>query len=108
MPLGVSFYDRRLSTSPATVFVWPASTWPGAVFPPIISTLIRRLIPQRRGVPMGLSTDLIEKLALPLAGGVLIALMLRAGARWLMRSLMFIGILTALYLGAQALGVFGK
>jgi hypothetical protein len=57
---------------------------------------------------MGLSNDLIVKLALPLIGGILVALILRAGVRWLMRSLMFIGALTALYLGAQALGVFGK
>jgi hypothetical protein len=62
----------------------------------------------KRGVAMHSSTDLIENLALLVMGGVLIALILRSGARWLMRSLMFIGILTALYLGAQALGVFGK
>ncbi len=57
---------------------------------------------------MEFGTDLIEKLAVPVVGGVSVALILRASARWLMRFLTFIGVLTALYLGAQALGVFGK
>jgi len=57
---------------------------------------------------MEFGTDLIAKLALPAIGGVLVVLILRASARWLMRSLMFMGVLTALYLGAKALGVLGK
>ena len=39
---------------------------------------------------------------------MLIGLFLRASARWLMRSLFVIGILTALYLGVQAFGIWGK
>jgi hypothetical protein len=57
---------------------------------------------------MEFGTGLIEKLALPVIGAVLVALIVRASARWLMRSLVFIGILAALYLCAQALGVLGK
>jgi len=53
-----------------------------------------------RGVTMEFGTDLIEKLAPPVLGAVSVALILRASARWLMRCLMFIGVLTALYLGA--------
>jgi hypothetical protein len=79
-------------------------------FPPIIPTIGSEIDPAtaKRGVAMEFDTDLIEKLALPVIGGVLVVLILRVSARWLMRSLMFIGVLTALCLGAQALGVFGK
>jgi hypothetical protein len=79
-------------------------------FLPIIPTIDSEIDPAtaKRGVTMEFGTDLIEKLAAPVVGGVSVALILRASARWLMRSLMFIGVLTALYLGAQALGVFGK
>ena len=63
---------------------------------------------EKRGGAMGLGTDLIGKFALAVIAGVLIGLMLRASARLLMRSLVFVGVLTALYLGAQALGVLGK
>jgi len=79
-------------------------------FPPIIATIDSEIGPAtaKRGVAMEFCTYLIEKLALPVIGGVLVVLILRASARWLMRSLVFIGVLTALYLGAQALGVFGK
>ena len=61
-----------------------------------------------RGVAMELRTELIGKLALAAIAGVLIGLFIRASARWLMRSLVFIGILAVLYFGAQALGVLGK
>ena len=79
-------------------------------FPPIIATIDSEIGPAtaKRGVAMEFCTYLIEKLALPVIGGVLVVLVLRAGARWLMRSLMFIAVLTALYLGAQAFGVLGK
>ncbi len=62
----------------------------------------------RRGVAMEFRTELIGKLVLAAIAGVLIWLFLRASARWLMRSLVFIGVLAVLYFGAQALGVLGK
>jgi hypothetical protein len=62
----------------------------------------------KRAIAMEFGTDLIAKLALAGFAGMLIGLILRASARWLMRSLLFIGMLTALYLGAQAFGVWGK
>jgi hypothetical protein len=61
-----------------------------------------------RGVAMEFVTVLIEKLALPAIGGVLVVLIFRASARRLMRSLMIIGVLTALYLSAKAFGILGK
>jgi hypothetical protein len=83
---------------------------PERCFPPIIPTIDSEISPAtaKRGVAMELGTGLIEKLALFVIGGALIALIIRASARWLMRSLVFIGILTALYLCAQALGVLGR
>jgi hypothetical protein len=62
----------------------------------------------RRGVLMEFHTDLIGKLALAVIAGFLVGWILRASARLLMRSLVFIGVLAALYFGAQALGVLGK
>ena len=57
-----------------------------------------------RGGAMELRTELIGKLALAAIAGVLIGPFIRASARWLMRSLVFIGMLTALYFGARRLG----
>ncbi len=62
----------------------------------------------KRAIAMEFDTDLIAKVALAGFAGVLIGSILRASARWLMRSLLFIGIVIALYLGAQAFGVWGK
>jgi hypothetical protein len=79
-------------------------------FSPIIPTIDSEISPEtaNRGVAMEFGTALIEKLALFVIGGALIALIIRASARWLMRTLVFIGIITALYLCAQALGVLGR
>lgn len=62
----------------------------------------------KRAIAMEFGTDLIAKIALAGFAGMLIGLFLRASARWLMRSLFVIGILTALYLGVQAFGIWGK
>jgi hypothetical protein len=75
-----------------------------------IIALIRILVPAmaKRAIAMEFSSDLIAKLALAGFAGVLIGSIIRASARWLMRSLLFVGILIALYFGAQAFGVLGK
>ena len=62
----------------------------------------------KRGLAMEFGTDLIGKLALAVIGVVLFGLILRASARLLMRSLLLIGILTALYFGAEALWVLRR
>jgi hypothetical protein len=62
----------------------------------------------KRAIAMEFGTDLIAKVVLAGFTGMLIGSIFRASARWLMRSLLFIGTLTALYLGAQAFGVWGK
>jgi len=79
-------------------------------FPPIIPTIDSEINPAtaKRGVAMEFGTGLIEKLALFAIGGALLALIIRASAWWLMRSLVFVGILTALYLCAQAFGILGR
>jgi hypothetical protein len=83
---------------------------PARRFPPIIPTIDSEINPAtaKRGVAMEFGTGLIEKLALFVIGGALVALIIRASARWFMRSLVLFGILTALYLCAQAFGILGR
>jgi hypothetical protein len=75
-----------------------------------IIALIRTSVPvmAKRAIAMEFGSDLIAKLASAGFAGVLVGSIIRTSVRWLMRSLLFVGILIALYLGVQAFGVLGK